>query len=272
MVEKMFFQSSLPRAGSTLLQNLIGQNPDFYVTPTSGVLELVFAARANYTDSSEFKAQDQDLMREGFRSFCHHGVEGFFNAITDKKYVMDKSRGWGYYRDFLDFFYPNPKIVCMIRDPRAIFASMEKNHRKNPEKSSHLVNESQMQNITVEQRIDNWVANPPVGLAFERLRQIIREGNDKKILFVKYEDLMKFPDKEMAKIYGYLGVDNFEHDFTDIQQITKEDDSVYGVYGDHVIKPFLSPVKPDWNEVLGKNAAEWVKTHYKWFYEYFNYV
>lgn len=272
MVEKIFFQSSLPRAGSTLLQNIIGQNPDFYVTPTSGVLELVFAARLNYTDSAEFKAQDADLMRRGFRSFCKHGVEGFFNAVTDKKYVMDKSRGWGYYRDFLDFFNPDPKIVCMLRDPRAIFASMEKNHRKNPEKNSGLVNESQMQNITVEQRIDNWVANPPVGLAFERLRQIIREGNDKKMLFIKYEDLMKFPDKEMAKLYRYLEVDNFEHDFTHIQQITKEDDSVYGVYGDHVIKQHLSPVKADWNEVLGKNAAEWVKSHYKWFYEYFNYV
>lgn len=272
MVEKIFFQASLPRAGSTLLQNLIGQNPDFYVTPTSGVLELVFAARANYTDSAEFKAQDADLMREGFRSFCYHGMQGFFEAVTDKKYVVDKSRGWGYYRDFLDFYYPNPKIIAMIRDPRAIFASMEKNHRKNPDKSSRLVNESQMQNITVEQRIDNWVAQPPVGLAFERLRQIIREGNDKKMLFIKYEDLMKFPQREMDKIYRYFGVDSFQHDFSNIKQITQEDDSVYGVYGDHVIRPTLNPPSPDWNEVLGKNAAEWVRSHYKWFYEYFGYV
>ena len=32
-MQKIFFQSSLPRAGSTLFQNIIGQNPDFYVTP-----------------------------------------------------------------------------------------------------------------------------------------------------------------------------------------------------------------------------------------------
>ena len=48
-MEKLFFQSSLPRAGSTLLQNIFAQNPDMYATPTSGVLELVYAARANYT-------------------------------------------------------------------------------------------------------------------------------------------------------------------------------------------------------------------------------
>ena len=46
-MEKIFFQSSLPRAGSTILQNILAQNPEIYATPTSGVLELVYAARAN---------------------------------------------------------------------------------------------------------------------------------------------------------------------------------------------------------------------------------
>ena len=41
-MDKIFYQSSLPRAGSTLLQNVLAQNPDIYATPTSGVLELVF--------------------------------------------------------------------------------------------------------------------------------------------------------------------------------------------------------------------------------------
>jgi hypothetical protein len=69
----------------------MGQNPEFYVTPTSGVLELVYASRANYTNSPEFKAQDNELMTEGFKNFCYQGVLGFFDAITDKPYVIDKS-------------------------------------------------------------------------------------------------------------------------------------------------------------------------------------
>jgi sulfotransferase len=270
-MKRLFFQSSLPRAGSTLLQNILGQNPDFYVTPTSGVLELVYASRNNYSNSAEFKAQDETLMREGFRNFCYQGVMGFFDTVTDKPYVMDKSRGWGYHRDFLDFFYPNPKIVCMVRDPRAIFSSMEKNFRKSPEKDKGIVNHAEMQGVTTEQRIDQWAAGVPVGMAFQRLYQIIKEGNDKNMLFVKYEKLMDDPTKEMNRIYDYLEVDRFTHDFNTIEQITKEDDSVYGVYGDHVIKPKLSKVKPDWNDVLGKNASEWIKSNYSWFYDYFGY-
>ena len=100
-MERLFFQSSLPRAGSTLLQNILAQNPDIYATPTSGVLELVYAARANYSNSPEFKAQDSELMKNGFLSFCKEGLRGFYEGITDKKYVVDKSRGWGIHYDFL---------------------------------------------------------------------------------------------------------------------------------------------------------------------------
>ena len=101
---------------------------------------------------------------------------------------------------------------------------------------------------------------------------MIKEGTDKNMLFVKYEDLMKDPQGEMNRIYKYLEIPQYAHDFDNIEQITQEDDAVYGVYGDHVIKPKLTPVKPDWNEVLGKNASGWIKNNYAWFYEYFGYI
>jgi sulfotransferase len=200
MSNQIFFQSSLPRAGSTLLQNIMGQNPEFYVTPTSGVLELVYAARNNYTNSPEFKAQDQDMMRKGFLSFCRNGVEGFFHAITDKPYILDKSRGWGVHYGFLNSFYPNPKIICMVRDPRAIFASMEKNFRKNQHLDSGLVNHSQMAGTTTEKRIDIWSQSQPVGLAIERLQQMFREGINEKVLFVRFEDLTSSPKSERKNL------------------------------------------------------------------------
>jgi len=271
MVEKIFFNSSLPRSGSTLLQNVIGQNPLFYVTPTSGLLELVFGARANYTHSPEFQAQDAEHMKMAFRGFCRDGVFGFYNSLTDRPYVVDKSRGWGYYRDFLDFFYPDPKIICMIRDPRSIFSSMEKNYRKNPDKASMMTNDAEMRNLTTEQRIDTWANSQPIGLAFQRLQQVIREGRDKKMLFIKFEDLTSKPANEMKKVYSYLELEYYDHDFNNVEQITKEDDEVYGVFGDHKIKPVIQQIKPDYNEVLGINPSKWIRNNYAWFYEHFKY-
>ena len=163
-MEKLFFQSSLPRAGSTLLQNILAQNPNIYATPTSGVLELIFAARGNYTNSPEFQAQDPDLMKTGFMAFCKEGMKGYYEAITDKPYVIDKSRGWGIHYDFLNQIYPEPKIICMIRDLRDIFASMENNYRKSSDKTSPILDWSTMQGTTVPKRVDVWAQNPPVGI------------------------------------------------------------------------------------------------------------
>jgi sulfotransferase len=271
MPQKIFFQSSLPRSGSTLLQNIIGQNPNFYVTPTSGVLELLYAARGNFTNSPEFKAQDAQEMRKGFAGFCKAGLEGYFNAITDKSYVLDKSRGWGIHYNWLNEFYHDPKIVCMVRDLRSIYSSMEKNFRKNQHLDSGLVNHATMKGTTTEKRIDIWAQSQPVGLAVERLQQIIKEGNDKKILFVKFEELCNNPSAEMKRIYDHFEIDYYQHDFNNIQQITQEDDAVYGIYGDHNIKKVLSAPRSDYKEILGVPACTWIRNHYGWYYDYFKY-
>lgn len=270
-MKQIFFQSSLPRSGSTLLQNILGQNPDFYVTPTSGLLELVYAARNNYSTSPEFKAQDAELMRKGFLSFCRGGIDGFFDAITDKSYVMDKSRGWGIHYGFLNNIYPNPKIVCMIRDPRDIITSMEKNFRKNQHMDSGIVNHAEMKGTTTEKRIDIWVNSQPVGLAMERLQQMIKEGIDRNVLFIKFEDLCIYPEVEMRRLYSYLGVEHYKHDFNNVEQITKEDDSVYGIYGNHNIRTVIKPVDSRHDEILGNYASEWIRNHYGWFYDRFEY-
>jgi sulfotransferase len=271
MVEKIFYQSSLPRAGSTMLQNIMAQNPDIYATPTSGVLELIFAARSNYTNSPEFKAQDAELMKDGFLNFCKEGMYGFYNAITDKPFVVDKSRGWGIHYDFLNLIHPEPKVICMVRDLRGIFASMEKNFRKNQHMDAGIVNHAQMQGTTTEKRIDIWAKSQPVGLAIERLQQVFKEGLHKNMLFVKFEDFSSNPKQEMQRIYKYLDLPYYEHDFNNVQQITQEDDSVYGIYGDHKIKSRIEPLKPDYKEVLGVNASNWIKTNYQWFYDEFGY-
>jgi sulfotransferase len=268
---QIYFQSSLPRAGSTLFQNVIAQNPEFYATPTSGLLELLYAARANYSVSPEFKAQDARLMEDAFRGFCSSAMEGYFKALTDKPYVLDKSRGWTIHYDFLNFVYPNPKIVCFVRDLRDVFCSMEKNFRKNQHKDIGIVSHAQMKGTTTEKRIDIWAASQPIGLAIERLQEVIKQKISDKILFIKYEDFCVNPSAEMKRVYDFFELDFFQHDFNNVEQVTKEDDEVYGIFGDHNIKTKIEPIRSNAKEVLGINACNWIRNNYSWFYDYFKY-
>lgn len=272
-MEKIFYQSSLPRSGSTLFQNILAQNPDIYATPTSGVLELLLGARGNYSMSPEFKAQDSELMQKGYHAFCREGMNAFYNAITDKKYVVDKSRGWGIHYDFMNMLHPQPKIVCMVRDLRDIFASMENIFRNNPDKQNEILDWSKGQGTSVPKRIDIWGQNPPIGIAIERLSEIFRMGIDNKILFIKFEDLCLYPETTMIKVYEYFGIPYYKHDFDNIQQVTKEDDEVYGSFYDHKIRTKLSPVPSRAKQLLGKDVTDWIynSENYKWFFERFKY-
>jgi sulfotransferase len=271
MVKQVFFQSSLPRSGSTLFQNLMCQNPDFYATPTSGFLELLYGARHNFTESPEFKAQDPKLMKNAFYGYCKEGMFGYFNALTEKSYVLDKSRGHLAHYNFIDGFYSKPKIITLVRNLEDIIASMEKKHRQNQHKSDSIINHSNLTGITTPKRVDIWLKSPPIGLALDRLSEAIRQGVSDKILLIKYESLCLYPEIEMKRVYDFLSLPYYTHNFNNIEQITKEDDSVYGYDNLHTIKNKLELSKSDAISILGEDVCIWLRNNYKWYYDFFSY-
>jgi len=173
-MKKIFFNSSLPRSGSTLISNLIAQNPEFYATPTSGLSDLVLSAKNSYAHSQAILSQDKEAMEKAFLGFCRAGMQGFFNNLTPKEFIVDKSRDWGIHYNLLNLLYPEPKIICMVRDVRAVYASMEKNFRKNPHKESHIQNAPQLIGTTLDKRINIWADGVPVGIALDRLKDVIQ--------------------------------------------------------------------------------------------------
>ena len=271
-MQKIIFNSSMPRACSTLLQNILAQNPSIHATPTDGALELLYAARGNYTNSPEFKAQDAKVMENAWKMFCKRGLHGYCEGLTDKPIVALKSRGFGIHYNWFEWFLDEqPKVIVMVRNLKAILASMEKIHRANPEKASPLVDHAQMQNTTTGKRVITWLNTQPVGLALERVHQMIQEGIDKKVHFVRAEDLTTNPEKTMQGIYKYLEIPYYEHSFNNIEQVTKEDDDVYGLKNIHIIKNKLEPLTPDWKNVLGNEVCQMVDQNVTWYQNYFKY-
>jgi len=272
MTKKIFYNSSLPRSGSTLIQNILAQNPEIYSSPTSGLFDIIFNARVVYSSGPEFKAQDEDLMKSAFGGFCKMGAQGYYERITEKPIVIDKCRGWNSEINFLEFVYgETPKIITMIRDPRAIYASMEKKFRKNPHLDHGLTNWAEVTGTTTDKRVVYWSNNIPIAPVMDRIYQSLLDGNHEKILFIKFEDLTSNPEGELKKIYEYLEIPYFKHDFDNVEQVTQEDDKVYGVFGDHKIRKKVTPVKDDFREVLGRPSCEMIYENYAWFYDAFGY-
>lgn len=268
---QFIFNSSMPRSGSELLQVLMHQNPDIYGSTTSPLLEYQFAARNNY-NLPEVKSQDPKLMKKAFISMCRGMAEAYYSEITDRQTIIDKNRGWANYFEWVEQWNPNPKMICMIRDLRSVFASMERIYRANRHTPEGPDNPSQMQNMTFDQRISHWSSTQPIGLALQRVIDCIQRKIDSKILFVKYENLCNHPQSTMNAIYEYLELPTFNHDFVGIKKSVYENSGYFGVFGQHDVKSRIQPIenKP-WEPIVAPELSTAIVNGHRWFFDYFEY-
>ena len=273
-MKKTIFVSGLPRSMTTLMCNILANNPRIGGGETSPLLEYVFGAKANYSTTPEVKsALTDDIMHKSFLAFCRKGLEGYSEAITDKEIYLDKSRGWLHYSEFLKEFYPEAKIIVMIRDIRSILSSFEKKWRENPSIIDSRDSQAQQNFITVDQRVNHWLNDPPLGIALKRLYNAVQTNTIENMLVLKAEDLCKNPEQTMRKVYEYIGEPYFDLNYDDVKQVTVENDRIsdFGIYGDHTIKGKVEPVKNDFNDILGTALSSNVKANFNWFYSDFKY-
>jgi sulfotransferase len=270
----IIFNSSLPRSCSTLLQNILNQHPDFYATPTDGLIALLDASRNAFTSSDEFRAsEDQELITKAWHGFCRGGIEGYCNELTDKPFIVLKGRGWKAACDWLEKMYNvKPVIICCVRDLKSIVASFEKLYRKNPDRASQWYIESEVRGTMTEKRVDMYLKNMPLHIELDRIRELIKRGIGDNILFIKAEDLTTNPGQVMSELYERLKVQNFDHDFNNIVQTTKENDIIHNLDRNlHTIRPQVTPLKSDAVEILGAEICSQIDKEYKWYQDFFGY-
>ena len=255
MTHTYHFIAGLPRSGSTLLCNILAQNPRFHATGTSGVMDIMFGVRNQWDNLVEFKAAPN----EPAKLRVLRGILDNFYSTIDKPVIFDKCRGWLSLLEMAEAVIGHKaKVLVPVRDMRDVLASFEKLWRENA-KTSQLGQESQnyfnFQNV--EGRVETWLqGDQPVGLAYNRIRDAIVRGYGDRLYFVQFEKLTADPEKVMKEIYQFLGEDYFPHDFDNVEQVTWEDDSVHGFRNLHAIRPKVMPIEPQWQKILGPFAEQ----------------
>ena len=190
MSKTIHFVSGLPRAGSTLLMNILAQNPRVHSTATSGLHEIGYIAR-QFSVTEEFKTipnpQDGETL---FYDYVKGGCENAFNRLTDRPVVVDKCRSWVGHLDMLFAVWPNAKVLVPVRDMRGILSSFEKKWRKHPFPFTGVEKQNPQNWTTVEKRAQGWLNIPPLGIAVERLSDAVKRYQN-KLHFVHYKKRTK---------------------------------------------------------------------------------
>lgn len=259
----LHFIAGLPRSGSTLLCNILAQNPDCYSSQTSGLLDVLFGIRNQWDNLIEMRSMDQDLSQQRKLAVMQAVVASFYADVA-QPVVFDKSRGWLMHLEMIEWVMQQPvKILVPVRDLRDVLASFEKLWRT-ASQSRQMAHETQnyLNLQTVEQRCDWWVrGDQPVGLAYNRIKDAQQRGFRDRMHFVDYDKLCRQPERTLDGIYDFLALPRFSHDFGNVEQVTWEDDAVHGMPPSslHGIRSVVKPQEPQWPKVLGKAADKFAK-------------
>jgi len=250
-MKQHFFISGLPRAGSTLLCNILAQNPSFFVSKaTSGCPEVLFDIRNRWSKIIEHQAEGVNY--EQLRKVLQGAFYNYY--MTDKDVIFDKSRGWLSIYELLEYTLNRPvKVIVPVRDYTEILCSLETLWRNTAGKIQWPTETiDYYKHQTLEGRCE--IHSRPdqlLGLAYSRLKDAIARNYSHKMYFMEMDNLAKDPKNEMNRIYDFLELKRFKHDYLNVKQVTREDDiNVYGIPGLHTIRGKVEPVPHRAAEIL----------------------
>jgi hypothetical protein len=146
-------------------------------------------------------------------------------------------------------------IVC-VRNPAEILSSFEKMRKNNP-----LFVTGVDSNLGPGSNIASralYYAGPGgvLGANHKNVKDAVTMGYLDRLLFVDYNRLCNTPKAQMKRIYEFLELDNYEHDFNNITQEEKYNDLAVGLPNLHKIKNSLDKTTVNCVEYLGLELYE----------------
>ena len=251
--KQIFFLAGLPRSGSTLLANILLQNPAIHVTATSGICDMLVQVRNGWDRNDAFQAMDRAQSEKVKGNVLRAMLQAYFGHV-ERPVCIDKNRYWA---EFLEMGAElvggrdRVKVLVTVRDLRDVAASFEKLYRK----TSALGQLPQEAGLALKfktalGRLETFIDDAqPVGRAYNAIRDAVTRGWHDRMHFIDFEDLTRRPRETMHGVYGFLDVKPHAHDFERVEQLTFEDDFVYGFKDLHVIRAKVEPQPPAWPKV-----------------------
>jgi len=265
--------AGLPRSGSTLLKSILNQNPELHTEPVSPVLELTHYTNEYFKDSEQYLGYEKP--KSAYKVISSILDDYYYDV--ERPIVIDHCRAWSNNIEMLKtFITPNPKIICPVRNVVEVLTSfitmIHRNHDQFSFVDQHLVDKG------VEINDDNrchylMSKDGIVEQALWAQSQAFIRGDDKKhLLMVEYDDLISEPNETMRKIYEFLELDFYQHDFNSIVNIHRESDEQWYLKDMHHVRKKLEKKSKKPEDILSEdilnrysNLEYWKYSNHKYF-------
>ena len=266
MIPKCVGVTGLPRAGSTLLCQLLAQHPDVHCEGhSSPLLNALLGIRRMVSDDTFFLSQ---LDNSFDRSYAHlaSAMQGFLRGWhhdCSKLAVVDKNRAWLHAIELLLHIEPEAKLVVCLRELGQIYGSIEAQHQRTilVDFIDHLADYDRFGRADMLFAKDKAIGAPLISLhAVPDLPKNVQE----RLYFVRFEDLLEKPMACMSHLYAWLGLPAFEIDPASLSVGTQESDSHYHMKYSHKQTGHIA--KPNRHDIPPRIQAH-IEAAFTWFYK-----
>jgi len=263
--------TGLPRTGSTVLMNILQQNPKIFTTatdPLPGIIHNKLLIDSRYTEP--FQAMSTEQADNAVHGMVMGAVGGWYGGLTKKEIVVSKSRDWS----AIYYLFPSSKILVTVRDLRDIVESFNKINRGIKSLHTYGDDKKLYPSFTESEKyIYHFkTANALSGALLQELPVFMDlfQKTENKVKFIRYEDFLKNPEKVLESVYKFFDEPVFQHDLNNISQseLFEHDNAYFREKTSHKTKPQFVY----WQEPKRNLSDEFQKTvieEHKWYYEAF---
>lgn len=266
MVPNFVGVTGLPRAGSTLLCQLLTQHPDIQCEGHSSPLCNTLLGMRRMVSDDQFFLSQLDTQFDTSYAHLASAMQGFLRGWYppgDKKVVVDKNRAWLHAIELLLQLAPEAKLLVCIRELGQIYGSIEAQHQKTilVDFIDHLADFDRFGRADMLFAKDKAIGAPMISLcAVQDLPKEVQQ----KLYFVRFEDLVAQPVRVMQTICQWLGLSAFEINPHKLTTSTHESDSHYRMkylhrQAEKVAAPKRHDIPPRIQAQIEKSCA--------WFYQ-----
>lgn len=251
--------TGLPRSGSTLLCNILNQNPKFHASETSALVRILTAVKAGWENFPENMAVDNmDRKINVLRGI----VDSYYQDkdSDELEIIFDKNRAWLNEPELAKLLFgDNFRMIVCVRNLVDIVASFEKLFRSN-NSVFDIQDKKNFDMSTTSKRAEVWCSEKgPIGSTVISLQELQLRLRKKHIYIIEFDELVNDPKTVLDELYDELHIEKFEHNFQDVQVATRiEDDRFHGILGLHKINSIVKPPINTSRAVLGEEVfAKW---------------
>ncbi|PWC56084.1 sulfotransferase [Azospirillum sp. TSO22-1] len=261
--------AGLPRAGSTLLCQLLAQHPEVDCEGHSSPLCNALLMLRRFLSDDDFMLAQLDAQFDRSYANLRNAMRGFlhgWHAASGKSVVVDKNRGWLHSIDLLLHLDPDARLLIPIRELGQIYGSIEAQHQQTIllDFADHLADFDRLGRADQLFAGDKVIGAPLASIrAVGDLPQEVRN----RLYFVKFEDLMRNPAGVMSAVFAWLGLPPHDIDWKTLAVAPHESDSHYRFKYPHRRRDRLVPPRrhdvPPRIQAQIEAACDW---YYAWFY------